>query len=77
MTLPAIQSAASSNMMDLREKRVENNAMIGAPMTTPKAYHEIIFPATGMTSSQYPYQAKLEIRTFLMTSGKFCRSQII
>ncbi|MES4611502.1 S6 family peptidase [Ewingella sp. CoE-038-23] len=33
--------------------------------------------ATLMTSSQYPYQAKLEIRTFLMTSGKFCRSQII
>ena len=30
-----------------------------------------------VTSSQYPYQAKLEIRTFLMTSGKFCRSQII
>ena len=30
-----------------------------------------------LTPSQYPYQAKSEIRTFLMTSGKFCRSQVI
>ena len=30
-----------------------------------------------VTSPQYSYQAKLEIRTFLMTSGKFCRSLVI
>ena len=40
--------AARNSITDFNENRLESNAMIGAPITTPKAYQAIILPAAGM-----------------------------